>query len=75
MDELIFTKKEWCLTNEQEELCNLSKNLGSKRFSKRAFKYDSEASFPVENYKDLAEKGLLGICVPKKYGGFGQQNQ
>ena len=71
MDELIFPKKEWRLTNEQEELCNLSKNLGSKRFSKRAFKYDSEASFPVENYKDLAEKGLLGICVPKKYGGFG----
>ena len=54
MDELIFPKKEWSLTNEQEELCNLSKNLGSKSFSKRAFKYDSEASFPVENYKDLA---------------------
>ena len=66
MDDPIFPKNEWCLTNEQEELCNLAKDLGFKKFSKRAFKYDREGSFPVENYRDLADRGLLGICVPKK---------
>ena len=71
MDDPIFPKNEWCLTNEQEELCNLAKDLGFKKFSKRAFKYDREGAFPVENYRDLADRGLLGICVPKKYGGLG----
>ena len=71
MDELIFPKQDWCLTNEQEHLCNLTNDLGFKKFSKRAFKYDREGAFPVENYRDLADRGLLGICVPKKYGGLG----
>ncbi len=45
MDELIFPKKEWRLTNEQEELCNLSKNLGSKRFSKRVSRIITNGDF------------------------------
>ena len=68
MDELIFPKKEWCLTNEQEELCSLTKDLGSKRFSKRAFKYDSEASFPIENYRDLELDNILNKNKGLKIG-------
>ncbi len=71
MDKLIFQKKEWSLTNEQVGICEKANKLASKNFARRAFKYDTEASFPTENYEDLFSSGLLGICVPKKYGGFG----
>ncbi len=71
MDKAIFSKCEWKLTDEQDELCNRARFLGLNKFGERAFKYDREASFPIENYRDLAEQGLLGICVPKKHGGFG----
>ncbi|OYU73096.1 MAG: acyl-CoA dehydrogenase, partial [Burkholderiales bacterium PBB5] len=41
------------------------------RWAARAERYDREASFPFENYDDLREAGLLGICVPTAYGGLG----
>ncbi len=40
-------------------------------FAKRAASYDTESSFPVENYADLRKAGLLGMTVPKEYGGLG----
>jgi alkylation response protein AidB-like acyl-CoA dehydrogenase len=33
--------------------------LARERFAPRAAKYDAEASFPAENYRDLHEAGLL----------------
>ena len=43
--------------------------LARERFAPRAERYDSEASFPFENYQDLREAGLLGLTVPAEYGG------
>lgn len=40
-------------------------------FAKRAVEYDREASFPWQNWEDLKEAGLLGICVPREAGGLG----
>lgn len=40
-------------------------------FTGRAVKYDLEASFPHENFRDLREAGLLALCVPTRYGGLG----
>ena len=40
-------------------------------FAKRAAEYDREASFPWQNWEDLKEAGLLGICVPREAGGLG----
>lgn len=45
--------------------------LGREKFAPRAAKYDREASFPFENYDDLRDHGLLGLCVPEKFGGLG----
>jgi alkylation response protein AidB-like acyl-CoA dehydrogenase len=42
-----------------------------EEFAKRAARYDAESKFPVENYADLRKAGLLGITVPKEYGGVG----
>ena len=45
--------------------------LATERFAGRAARYDSESSFPFENYQDLHQAGLLGLTVPAEYGGLG----
>ena len=45
--------------------------LGVEKFAPRAKAIDDDASFPVENYKDLADEGFLGLCIPEEYGGLG----
>jgi hypothetical protein len=32
---------------------------------------DDDASFPTENYKDLADAGFLGLSIPQEFGGWG----
>jgi alkylation response protein AidB-like acyl-CoA dehydrogenase len=59
------------LTDLQRELLALADRLGREKFAGRAEKYDREASFPFENYADMKDAGLLGLCVPKEYGGLG----
>lgn len=58
------------LSARQRELIALAAALGP-RFAERAPRYDREASFPFENYADLRDAGLLGICVPEAQGGLG----
>src|SRR4051794_20479303 len=55
----------------QGALIEIVRRLGRERFAPRAAKYDREASFPFENYEDLRTHGLLGLCVPEKFGGLG----
>ncbi|MHA6686289.1 acyl-CoA dehydrogenase family protein [Mesorhizobium sp. A556] len=45
--------------------------LGRERFAPRAKAVDDDASFPVENYRDLAAEGLLTLTVPQEFGGHG----
>ena len=59
------------LTAQQRELIALAASLGRNKFAPRAARWDREASFPFENYADLRQAGLLGICVPKAHGGMG----
>ena len=58
------------LDSKQQALIELVESLGP-RFAERAERYDREASFPYENYADLRAAGLLGLCVPEKFGGRG----
>ena len=67
----MFDPEAWGLTQQQIELTALARKLGQERFSGRAEKWDREAIFPMANYKDMHKVGLLGICIPKKYKGFG----
>lgn len=69
--EPIFHPDEWGLTKKQAELCTKARALAAEKFAPRAAQYDREAKFPVENYKDLAASGLLGICIPESEGGIG----
>jgi len=59
------------LTREQRELIERMARLARERFAPRAMKHDREASFPYENYEDLRQSGLLGLCVPRAHGGEG----
>ena len=43
----------------------------AKKFTARARKNDSEASFPVENFADMRDAGLMGLMVPENHGGIG----
>jgi alkylation response protein AidB-like acyl-CoA dehydrogenase len=59
------------LTPQQAELTQRAAVLGRDKFAPRAATWDREASFPFANYDDLRDAGLLGICVPREYGGEG----
>ena len=61
------------LTDEQHELIQLAEEIGRTKLAPRAARYDRDASFPFENYDDMRHAGLLGLCVPKRYGGRGAE--
>ena len=55
----------------QQDLMDLAYKLAVERFAPRAADLDRDASFPVEDYRDLQSSGLLALCVPEEYGGHG----
>jgi len=58
-------------TAKQRELLAIAADLGRNRFARRAEQIDRDAVFPFENYADMRDAGLLRICVPEQYGGWG----
>lgn len=59
------------LTTKQTALLAIASNLGRNKFAARAQQIDRDAVFPFENYADMRAAGLLTICVPEQYGGWG----
>lgn len=59
------------LKPEQAAIVQRVTELSREVFAKRAEQYDRESRFPTENYADLHAAGLLGLTVPKEYGGVG----
>jgi len=57
------------LTDRQRALIEIAESLGP-RFAGRAARYDREATFPFENFAELRAAGLLGLCVPERFGGL-----
>jgi len=70
-DAPIFSPSAWRLTDQQAELGAVARRLGQEKLSQRASTYDRDASFPTENYRDMHDAGLLGICIPDDCGGQG----
>ena len=66
-----FAPRSYRLTDKEAELAERARLLGKGLFAARAAEVDAEARFPIENYRDLHRAGLLGICVPDRYGGAG----
>ena len=70
-DQPIFDAEDWRLSDFEAKLCSETRNLGLTKFADRAASVDKEARFPTENYEDLHSNKLMGICIPKEYGGRG----
>ena len=58
-------------SSRQRKLIALARRLAHERFAPRADRHDRDASFPFDDYADLRTEGLLGLCVPERYGGLG----
>jgi alkylation response protein AidB-like acyl-CoA dehydrogenase len=70
-DRPIFDPDSYRLTAQEIALTTQTRELAAERFAPRAAIFDREARFPTENYDDLRDAKLLGICVPAQYGGVG----
>ncbi|MEM7126054.1 MAG: acyl-CoA dehydrogenase family protein [Chloroflexota bacterium] len=71
IDAPLFDPIAFNLTEKQIRLTSLARKIGQEKLAPRAAMYDKDATFPSENYRDMFEVGLMGICVPEKYGGYG----
>ena len=58
-------------TAQQRSLLSLAQELGRTKFAPRAAQWDETATFPVANFDDLRDAGLLALCVPAADGGGG----
>lgn len=63
------------VNDRQAELIGIARELGRDKFAPRAAKYDTEASFPFENYDDLRDAGFLRLTIPERHGGLGADYQ
>ena len=59
------------LSPDRLEIVELAANVARECLFPRAARYDEEARFPFESYRDLHKAGLVALTVPKEYGGLG----
>lgn len=59
------------LSEDQIMLRDTVRRIASEHFAPKAADIDEKETFPEENFKILAENGLLGIQIPEAYGGAG----
>jgi alkylation response protein AidB-like acyl-CoA dehydrogenase len=70
-DAPIFAPDAFRLSDFAAELIAKARRFGRRVLAPRAAQHDREASFPIENFRDMHREGLLGICIPKEDGGLG----
>ena len=59
------------LTQEQEDIQAMVRELAEKEFAPRAAEVDKNHRFPRENFELLAASDMCGLIFPEKYGGVG----
>jgi len=59
------------LSEDQIMLRDTARRIATEQFAPKAAEIDRTEKFPMDNFKILAENGLLGIQVPEEYGGAG----
>src|SRR5438093_8265940 len=59
------------LSPEQREIQALARDFGAEKIEPYASEWDREHRFPRDLFGELAELGLMGVCVPEEYGGAG----
>lgn len=59
------------LTEEQQMIREMVRDFAEKEIMPIAAEVDREGQFPADNFKTMAELGILGLPWPEKYGGAG----
>ena len=59
------------LTDEQQLIARTARDYAERRLAPRAAARDRDGTFPVEELRELAALGLLGVAVPEELGGSG----
>jgi alkylation response protein AidB-like acyl-CoA dehydrogenase len=75
VDAPTFPADAFRLTDEQAALTEKVRRFGKSVVAPRAAKYDRDATFPIENFRDMHGEGLLSLCIPKANGGLGADFQ
>jgi alkylation response protein AidB-like acyl-CoA dehydrogenase len=74
-DAPIFAPDAFRIGAADAKLIENARRFGASVLAPRAAKHDREATFPIENFRDMHGEGLLAICVPKEDGGLGADFQ
>jgi alkylation response protein AidB-like acyl-CoA dehydrogenase len=67
----MFAPEAFGIPDAEAELIARARRFGARVLAPRAAQHDRDASFPIENFRDMHGEGLLGICIPKDDGGLG----
>src|SRR5437868_6283437 len=59
------------LSDDQREIQALAHEVAKEKIEPHAADWDREHRFPRELFPELAELGLMGVCLPRGYGGAG----
>src|SRR5436305_5798389 len=70
-DAPIFAPDAFRMGAREAGLIDKARRFGARVLAPRAAQHDRDATFPIENFRDMHPEGLLRICVPKKHGGLG----
>ena len=57
------------LNEAQKMLADLAERMGREQFAPKAARWDREHEYPHENVDALRRAGLLGMTIPKQFGG------
>jgi len=61
----------WRLTDEQREFREHVREVVLEKVRPRVLKIDESGEYPYDIHEILAAEGLLGLAIPKEYGGGG----
>src|SRR4051794_17100583 len=67
----IFAPDAFRLGDDEAALIEKARRFGARVLAPRAAQHDRDATFPIENFRDMHSEGLLRICIPKEHGGLG----
>ena len=70
-DAPMFAPDAFRLGDAAAGLIGKARRFGRAVLAPRAAQHDRDATFPIENFRDMHGEGLLRICVPKEHGGLG----
>lgn len=62
---------DFCLSKEQQSAQKLFREFAENEVKPIAREVDETEEFPIETVRKMAERGMMGISVPIRYGGQG----